>query len=56
MSHELGWNHKRKVQKNQEAEFQINQIMRGKNKKNQQKRSKKIELRKMRTKFDIKIK
>jgi hypothetical protein len=33
MSHELGWNHKRKVQKNQEAEFQINQIMRGKNKK-----------------------
>jgi hypothetical protein len=57
MSHELGWNHKRKVQKNQEAEFQINQIMRGKNKKkNQQKGSKKIELRKMRTKFDIKIK
>jgi hypothetical protein len=30
--------------------------MKGKNKKNQQKGSKKIELRKMRTKFDIKIK
>ena len=46
MSHELGWNHKRKVQKNQEAEFQINQIMRGKNKKKSTKRIQKNRIEK----------